>query len=144
GAVLGGAVGSAAGVAGCQGPVDASAGGEPAAGVTGDVTGAPLDGAGGVQPVGGSGSTFCWTIFSRLSRTLKLNRRRFGFPRRPPCWAGDSPMAGSTAGGLPKAGIPPAPAGITGGARDGGAGEGPDQAAVQGVRVRRPAGRRGR
>ena len=41
--------------------------------------------AGGVHPVmGGASAGLACTIFSRFSRTLKLKRRRLGFPRRPP------------------------------------------------------------
>src|SRR5205823_11853324 len=114
------AVVSAATAGGCHGAPDAGAGGGgTGAAVTGGATGPPVGGAGGVQPVGGAGSIFCWTIFSRFSSTLKLNRRRLGFPRRPPSWAGGSPLAGSTAGGLPKTGTPPGmfgPGWATGGA----------------------------
>src|ERR1700730_1912683 len=81
---------------------------------------------GGVHPVGGSGSAVLdCTIFSRFSRTLKLKRRRFGFPRRPP-----SPPDGSAAGGSTAGGLPPN-AGAGGGAIEGaggakfGAGTGP-------------------
>ena len=55
--------------------------------------------AGGCHPVGGRGSLLACTIFSRFSRTLKLKRRRFGFPRRlASCVAGSG---AGPAGGLP-------------------------------------------
>src|SRR5207247_10643196 len=100
-ASLGAAVVSAAAAGGGHGPVNVGGGGDTGIVVTGGVIEPPLAGAGGVQPVAGAGSTFCWTIFSRFSKTLKLNRRRFGFPRRPASWEG-APLVGSTPAGLPK------------------------------------------
>ena len=49
--------------------------------------------------VGAGSGVFDCTIFSRFSRTLKLKRRRFGFPRRPASSAGGSGAGASTAGG---------------------------------------------
>jgi hypothetical protein len=55
-----------------------------------DVAGGPAKGgaAGWADPAGSAG--FGCTIFSRFSSTLKLNRRRFGLPRRPPSDASTS------------------------------------------------------
>ena len=71
---------------------------------TGGTVGAGADGvgdaaAGGCHPVGGRGSLLVCTIFSRFSRTLKLKRRRFGFPRRLASCVADS--GAGPAGGLP-------------------------------------------
>ena len=128
-ACLGDAVVSAATAGGCHGPVNVGGGGDTGVVVTGGVTEPPLAGAGGVQPVAGAGSTFCWTIFSRFSKTLKLNRRRFGFPRRPASWEGGSPLVGSTPAGLPKGGMAPGIVGIPGGALKGAGAAGPLEAA---------------
>ena len=122
------AVVSAATAGGCHGPVNVGGGGDTGIVVTGGVIEPPLAGAGGVQPVAGAGSTFCWTIFSRFSKTLKLNRRRFGFPRRPASWEG-APLVGSTPAGLPKAGMAPGTVGIPGGALNGAGAAGPLEAA---------------
>src|ERR1700693_253012 len=76
-----------------------NSGGAPTGGTVGGGAGwggvAP---AGGCHPVGGRGSLLVCTIFSRFSRTLKLKRRRFGFPRRPASCAAGS--GAGPAGGL--------------------------------------------
>ena len=76
----------------------------------------------GVAGVGAGSAVFACTIFSRFSRTLKLKRRRFGFPRRPASSADGSGAAGSAAGGGPaKLGGPGGAAGMAGGTKVGGA-----------------------
>jgi hypothetical protein len=75
---------------------------------------------GGVQLVDGTGSAVLdWTIFSRFSSTLKLNRRRFGLPRRA---ASDPAGSGAGAGIWGTGGI----IGFgTGGEKDGAGAAGP-------------------
>ncbi|HEV2012823.1 MAG TPA: hypothetical protein VGR77_02920 [Candidatus Dormibacteraeota bacterium] len=85
---------ASAAAAGCGARLDSgvaeTTGAEGASGGAGGVAAAT----GGVHPVGGAGSAaFGCTIFSRFSSTLKLKRRRFGFPRRPPSGAAGAATA---------------------------------------------------